>query len=76
MVFVFVVFAKIFLFLDEHSVTSRPGNTPDYSEGFVDDGDDSDDYSEDNSAIARIVIIATAVLGVLLIIVLCAILCK
>lgn len=60
---------------DEHSVSSRPSDTPVYDEGFPHEDDDNE-YSDNNSAIARIVIIATAILGVLLIIVLCAILCK
>lgn len=63
------------LYPDEHSVSSRPSDTPLYDEGSPHD-DDDDEYSDNNSAIARIVIIATAILGVLLIIVLCAILCK
>lgn len=60
---------------DEHAISSRPSDTPDYDEAFPYEADGGD-YPDDNSAIARIVIIATAVLGTLLIIVLCAILCK
>lgn len=60
----------------EFPVNSRPTSSIDYElpDAHDDDSDDSD--SSDNSSIARIVIIATAVLGVLLIVVLCAILCK
>lgn len=61
---------------EERSISTRPTNTPEYDEEIVDDLSSNDKHSEDNSAIARIVIIATAVLGVLLIIVLCAILCE
>lgn len=62
-------------FLGETQVTSRPTNPIDYFETDIDDDGESG-FSNDNSSIARIVITATAVLGVLLIIVLCAILCK
>lgn len=63
------------LCLGETQVTSRPTNSIDYFETDIDDDGESG-FSSDNSSIARIVITATAVLGVLLIIVLCAILCK
>lgn len=60
----------------EFQVTSRPDNPIDYEMPDSSDEDQSGGHSGDNSSIARIVIIATAVLGVLLIIVLCAILCE
>lgn len=67
----------IFCFSGEFQVTSRPTNSIDYFETDLDDDDGSGSgFSNDNSSLARIVKIATAILGVLLIIVLCAILCK
>lgn len=62
--------------LGEFQITSRPASPIDYEIPDTDDDDYSGSHSGDNSSIARIVIIATAVLGILLIIVLCAILCK
>lgn len=66
----------MFCSIGEFQVNSRPTSSIDYELPDAHDSDDSDSDSKDNSSIARIVIIATAVLGVLLIIVLCAILCK
>lgn len=61
----------------ETQVTNRPTNSIDYFETDLDNDDDSGSgFSSDNSSLARIVKIATAVFGVLLIIVLCAIICK
>lgn len=62
-------------FAGEFQITSRPANPIDYEIPDANDDDYSGSHSGDNSSIARIVIIATAILGVLLIIVLCAILC-
>lgn len=67
----------ITFYAGEFQVTSRPTNSIDYFETDLDDDDGSGSgFSNDNSSLARIVKIATAILGVLLIIVLCAILCK
>lgn len=67
---------RISLFLGTFPVESRPASPIDYEMPDSHDDDYSGSGSGDNSSIARIVIIATAILGVLLIIVLIAILCK
>lgn len=65
------------LFSGEFNVNSRPSNSLDYFETNAgDDESTGSGFSNDNSSLARIVKIATAIFGVLLIIVLCAILCK
>lgn len=67
---------RILLFSGTFPVESRPASPIDYEMPDSHDDDYSGSGSGDNSSIARIVIIATAILGVLLIIVLIAILCK
>lgn len=62
--------------IGEFQVTSRPISPIDYELPDAHDDEQNESDSKDDSSIARIVIIATAVLGVLLIIVLCAILCR
>lgn len=62
--------------LGEFSVTSRPAESADYIEQLGENSDDSGDSDSDTSSQARLVIIATAITGGLLIIVVAAILCK
>lgn len=57
-------------------VTARPTESPDYREQIKDEGDVTAPYPNETMSKARIVIIATAILGGLLIIVVVAILCK
>lgn len=72
-----IILTLVYLCLiGEFQVTSRPINPIDYDIPDAHDDEQGESDSSDNSSIARIVIIATAVLGVLLIVVLCAILCK
>lgn len=67
---------KIPPFSGTFPVESRPASPIDYEMPDSHDDDYSGSSSGDNSSIARIVIIATAILGILLIIVLIAILCE
>lgn len=65
------------MILGEFGVTSRPSESADYLEQFNENNDDSgDNNANDTSFQARLVIIATAITGGLLIIVVAAILCE
>lgn len=65
------------MILGEFGVTSRPSESADYLEQLNENNEDSGDNNlNDTSSQARLVIIATAITGGLLIIVVAAILCK
>lgn len=72
----FILISSYGEYIGEFVVTSRPPESPDYHDlnDLGEDGENSD--NDDKSSQARIVIIATAILGGLLIIVVAAILCK